>query len=281
MVLPAFVILLTFLLLPAIFIFAISVLKWDLIGDPELVGLRNYQRLLFRDPLWWKAFWQTVYFVVGTVPTGLALSLGLALLLRPLLVGGGLIRSAVFSPHVTPLVAVALTWGWIFKADYGILNAGLELVGLPRIDWLGDSRAIMPAMIIFTLWHNIGYNTVIFLAGLANIPKELEDAARVDGAGSWNVFRHVTWPLLSPTTYFVLLISVIGSFKVFVPVFVLTAGSGGPDRAALVIGLYLYHQAFNALRFGYAAAISVALFLIILAFTLFQERFASRRVFYQ
>jgi ABC-type sugar transport system permease subunit len=169
-----------------------------------------------------------------------------------------------------------------------VLNAALSAVGLPKINWLNDPRAIMPAIILFSVWQHTGYNAVIFLAGLSNVPPELDDAARVDGAGAWTRFWRVTWPMLSPTTYFVLLINVVASFKVVQPVLVFaggvsgaTSGAGGPDKAAETIGYYLYVQAFSFFHAGYAGAISVVLFLIILAVTAVQVGVFSRRVFYR
>lgn len=283
--LPALVILLVFVVLPAIWVLVLSLYRWDLISSEATpIGLANYQRMA-HDPLWWKSLWQTCYFVAVTVPVGTALALGLALLLNSRLRGRSIFRAAVFAPYVTPAVATIVIWEWIFNHDYGLLNGVLAIFHLPKVAWLTDSSAIMPSVIIYSLWATVGFNMVIFLAGLANIPPDLEEAARVDGAGNWNVFRHVTWPLLSPTTYFVLLISSIGSFKVFNVVYVLTednAGvTGGPDRAAMTIGVYLYKQAFEFFRAGYASAISVVLFAIILAVTLIQMQVASKRVFYR
>ncbi|HKC19371.1 MAG TPA: sugar ABC transporter permease, partial [Candidatus Dormibacteraeota bacterium] len=213
------------------------------------------------------------------------IALGLALLLNTRLAGRSIFRAAVFAPYVTPAVATIVIWEWIFNHDYGLLNSVLVVFHLPKIAWLTDSNAIMPSVIVYSLWATVGFNVVIFLAGLANIPPDLQEAARVDGAGPWQVFRRITWPMLSPTTYFVLLISSIASFKVFNVVYVLTesdAGvTGGPDRAALTIGVYLYKQAFEFFRAGYASAISVVLFAIILVVTLIQMRVASRRVFYR
>lgn len=282
---PALVILLVFVVLPAIWILVLSLYRWDLISsDATLIGVGNYQRMA-HDPLWWKSLWQTCYFVAVTVPVGTFLALGLALLLNSRIRGRSIFRAAVFAPYVTPAVATIVIWEWIFNHDYGLLNSALAVFQLPKIGWLTDSNAIMASVIIYSLWATVGFNVVIFLAGLANIPPDLQEAARVDGASSWQVFRRVTWPLLSPTTYFVLLISSIGSFKVFNVVYVLTesdAGvTGGPDRAALTIGVYLYKQAFEFFRAGYASAISVALFAIILAVTVIQMRVASRRVFYR
>lgn len=278
---PALLILLIFLVVPTVWVFGISLFKWDFIGDPQFVGFRNYARLFFDDDLFRKSIDQTLYFVAGTVPTGIALSLLLALLLNARIPGRGVVRALLYSPYVMPVIATTVVWQWIFNADYGVMNALLNAFHLPSLGWIRSADWIMPAIIIYSLWHFTGYNTVIFLAGLANIPPELHEAAEVDGAGRWSTFWNVTWPLLSPTTYFVLFISMIGSFKVFVQIYQFTAGTGGPDRAAETIGFYLYQEAFQHFRAGYASAISVVFFLIIVAVTAAQMRLASRRVFYR
>lgn len=279
---PALLVLIAFLLAPAIWVIGLSFFRWDLISSSaDFTGLFNYDRMLHRDPLFWQSLWQTVYFVGVSVPLGMGLGLLLAVLLNARLRGRALFRALMFSPYVTPMVATLVTWEYIFNGDHGVLNSLLGSVGLPRVHWLTDSAAIMPAIIIYSLWQHTGYTTVIFLAGLAQIPAELEDAVRVDGGRAWDVFRHVTWPLLTPTTYFVLLISLIGAFKVFTQSYVLTGGFGGPGNGAYTLGLYLYRQAFVFYRAGYASALSVVLFLIILAVTALQMRVASRRVFYR
>lgn len=278
---PALLILTVFLVVPTIWVLGLSLFKWDFVGDPVFVGLRNYGRLITTDELFHKALWQTVYFVLGTVPTGIALSLFIAVLLNARVPARGFLRAVIYSPYVMPVVATTVLWQWIFNADYGLANAVLGVFHLPKLGWIRSPQWIMPAIIVYSLWHYTGYNVVIFLAGLANIPPELEEAARVDGAGRWHVFRHVTWPLLTPTTYFVLFVSLISSFKVFTQIYQFTTHSGGPDLAAVTIGFYLYQEAFQYQRAGYASAISVVLFLIIVLVTLFQIRFASRRVFYR
>ena len=278
---PAFVILLAFLLIPAVWVFGLSLFRWDLIANnPTYVGLANFQRLLLRDDLWWQSVRQTVHYTAVSVPASMALGLLLAVLLDAKLPGRHLLRGAVFVPYVTPFVATIVIWIWIFNPDYGVLNALLGAVHLPRPGWTHSADWIMPAVIIYGVWQHTGLNLVIYLAGLANIPAELQEAARVDGAGPWRVFWRITWPLLSPTTYFLLFINLIGSFKVVVPVYVFTDNSGGPDHAAETIGFYLYQQAFAFFHAGYAGAISVAFFVLILAITGIQMRFSSRRVFY-
>jgi ABC-type sugar transport system permease subunit len=278
---PAFLILVVFLLVPAIWVFGLSLFRWDLIANnPTFVGLANFERLLLRDDLWWQSVRQTVYYTVVSVPAGMALGLLLAVLLNTAMPGRNLLRGAIFAPYVTPVVATIVIWTWIFNPDYGLLNSGLAALHLPQPGWTRSSDWIMPAIIIYGVWQHTGLNLVIYLAGLTNIPAELQEAARVDGAGPWSVFWRITWPLLSPTTYFLLFINLIGSFKVFVPVYVFAHNSGGPDNAAETIGFYLYQQAFAFFHAGYAGAISVAFFALILAVTAVQMRFFGRRVFY-
>jgi ABC-type sugar transport system permease subunit len=175
---------------------------------------------------------------------------------------------------------------WIFNADYGLMNAILSVFHLPKPGWLITPEWIMPAIIIYSTWHYTGVSFILFLAGLSNIPTELGEAARVDGATAWRSFWNVTWPLLTPTTYFVLIVSVIGSFKVFNVVYLFTlsgsaGATGGPNKAASTIGFYLWQQAFQFYHAGYAGAISVVFFVFLVALTLIQMRALSGRVFYR
>lgn len=286
---PAVLLLLVFVLIPALWIFWLSFQRWDLIsGSSDYIGTANYERLLLRDDVFRKAVWQTVYFVAVSVPVSMALGLFLAVLLNRAMPFRDFLRTLIFTPYVMPIVSTAIIFSFIYHPDVGILNAALHLFGLPKVQWLNSPRAIMPAIIIYSVWQHTGYNTVIFLAGLANLPPELDEAARVDGARSWTRFWRITWPLLSPTTYFLLIVNMIGSFRVVQPILIFaggvsgaTSGGGGPDKAAETIGYYLYVQAFSFFHAGYAAAISVVLFLIILAITGIQMRVLSRRVFYR
>jgi len=287
---PAMALLIVFVLIPALWIFWLSFQRWDLVsGSSDYIATANYERLLLRDDVFRKAVWQTLYFVAGTVPTSMALGLFLAVLLNRTMPFRDFLRTLIFTPYVMPVVSTALIFSFIYHPDVGVLNAALHAVGLPKVAWLDSPLAIMPAIIIYSVWQHTGYNTVIFLAGLSNLPPELDEAARVDGARAWTRFWQVTWPLLSPTTYFVLLINMIASFKVVQPILIFTGGvgslgsigGGGPDKAAETIGYYLYVQAFAFFHAGYAGAISVVLFLIILVFTGLQMGVFSRRVFYR
>jgi ABC-type sugar transport system permease subunit len=279
---PALVLLGVFLVGPAIWVIGLSLYKWNLISaDPEFIGLKNYEILLTRDKIFRQAVFQTFYYVFVSVPLGLALGLFFAVMLNAKIRGRGFMRGAFFSPHIMPFVATVIVWMWIFNPEYGILNAALRAIHLPRVNWLGDPRTWMPSFILYALWQHVGYNTVIFLAGLANLPVDVDEAAHVDGANAWQTFWQIKWPMLTPTTYLVLLINMIGAFKVAQQILVFTNGLNGPNNAAETIGLYLYQQAFANFRAGYAGAISVILFVIIVLISLVQVRFLSRRVFYQ
>src|ERR1700724_3252576 len=224
---PAMALLIVFILIPALWIFWLSFQRWDLVsGTSDYIATANYERLLLRDDVFRKAVWQTLYFVAGTVPTSMALGLFLAVLLNRTMPFRDFLRTLIFTPYVMPVVSTALIFSFIYHPDVGVLNAALHAVGLPKVMWLDSPRAIMPAIIIYSVWQHTGYNTVIFLAGLSNLPPELDEAARVDGARAWTRFWLVTWPLLSPTTYFVLLINMIASFKVVQPILIFTGGVG-------------------------------------------------------
>src|SRR5215467_5882044 len=183
---PALLVLLVFLLVPAVWVFGLSLYRWDLIANnPSFVGLANFERLLLRDDLWWQSVRQTVYYTAVSVPAGMALGLALAVLLNTGMPGRHLLRGAVFAPYVTPFVATIVIWIWIFNPDYGVLNALLAGLHLPRPGWTHSQDWIMPAIIIYGVWQHTGLNLVIYLAGLANVPAEMEEAARVDGARPW------------------------------------------------------------------------------------------------
>src|SRR5258708_6698552 len=241
-------VLIIFVLIPALWIFWLAFQRWDLIsGTSDYIGTASFSRLLLRDDVFRKAVWQTVYFVAATVPVSMALGLFLAVLLNKTMPFRDFLRTIIFTPYVMPIVSTALIFSFIYHPDVGVLNAALGLFGISKINWLNSPQAIMPAIIIYSVWQHTGYNAVTFLAGLSNPPPELDEAARVDGAGAWTRFWKVTWPLLSPTTYFVLLINIIASFKVVQPLLVFAGGASaapaagrGPDKTARTSSLYLY-----------------------------------------
>jgi multiple sugar transport system permease protein len=243
------------------------------IGDfksTRFVGLKNYADLM-AIPLFWQALRNTLYFVMVGGPLSAAASLAAALLVHSRLTRlKPFFRSAFFAPWVTTLVAVALVWRYIYHPQYGLLNAGLGLLGLGPVDWLGDPHWAMPSIILLSVWKNFGYNMLVFLAGLSSIPEELYEAAALDGAGAWNRLRHITLPMLGPTFVFVGVVTMIASFQIFSEPYVMT--QGGPLKSTTTLVLLMYEQGFRWWRLGLAAAIAVVLFLLTLGGTLLQLR---------
>ena len=232
----------------------------------RLVGPANYARLV-TDELFWTAVRNTVYFVVVAAPLSIAVSLGAALLLHARVTRfRSAFRAALFLPVVTTLVAVAVVWRYAFHPRIGLLNALLAPVGVGPVDWLGEPRFAMPAIILMTIWKNFGFNMVILVAGLQAIPEQLYEAARVDGAGALARFRHVTLPMLAPTLTFVTVMTVIGDLQLFAEPYVMT--QGGPAHATLSVVLLMYLEGFRWWNMGQAAAIAFVLFAAMLAHTL-------------
>lgn len=276
---PALALIAVFFFLPVAAALLLSFTDFDIYAvgnfdNARFIGLQNYGRLL-HDPLFWTALKNTLYFALVGGPLTVLVSLAAALLVNARLVRfKGLFRTIYFAPVVTTLVAVAVVWRYLFHARYGLLNYGLERVGLEPVDWLGDPTWSMPAIILLSVWKNFGYNMIIFIAGLQSIPDELYEAAHIDGAGGWRRFRHITVPMLGPTFLFVGVITMIGYFQLFAEPYVMT--QGGPLKSTLSVVLLMYEEGFRWWRMGYAAAIAFILFLIILVATLVQLRFQSR-----
>jgi len=246
----------------------LSFTSWNFLSPAkQLVGFENYTRL-FTTQKFWSALWKTIYFALGWVSLSLIFGLAFALLLNMKIPMRGLFRTIIFSPYVTTTAAVALLWMWIFQPEYGLVNIFLGWFGVKGPHWLSDVKWAMPAIIIMEVWRNIGYVMVIFLAGLQNIPTELYEAAQIDGVGVFRKFRSITLPLLSPTTFFIVITSLFSAFKIFDQVQVMTRG--GPAGATTVLNYYIYEQAFVNFRAGYAAAASTVMFLFLLILTLFQ-----------
>ena len=238
-------------------------MDWNLIGDPKFVGLLNY-KTIFKDPLFIKILTNTVVYALSTSFFAVIIPLWLASILNSKIRGSEFFKTAYFLPFITPMIVVAVVWEWIFDPNIGILNHIFNL----NINWLYDVNFAMPALIIVTVWKLIGYNMVIFLAGFSTINQSLFDAAKTDGANSFNVFRHVTVPLLSPTIFFVIIITCISSFQVFDLIYLMT--QGGPLDSTNVLVYAIYRNAFEYFRVGEASAIAYVLFVIILALTLIQ-----------
>ena len=278
---PALVLIGGFFFLPVAASLLLSFTDFDIYAiadraNVRVVGLRNYSELM-ASPLFWTALKNTLYFVVVGGPLTVAVSLGAALLVNARLVRfKSFFRTLYFAPFVTTLVAVAIVWRYLYHPEYGLLNYALGAFGLGPIDWLGDPRWAMPAIILLAVWKNFGYHMLIFIAGLQAIPEELYEAAYLDGAGPWRRFRHVTLPMLGPTLAFVGLITMIGFFQLFAEPYVMT--QGGPLRSTTSLVLLMYEEGFRWWRMGYAAAVAFVLFLVILAVMLVQRRIRREEV---
>lgn len=269
---------LVFSIFPLLFAIGMSFTRWDLISDPTFVGLENYQKIFLDDEGFIISVKNTLVFTAISVPAGTIISLVLANALNQKIRGTTFYRTAYFLPIVSSSVAVALVWGWLFNPDFGLINTFLHKLGLPMFKGLASSATALISIVIVSVWRGIGPSTVIFLAGLQGISEELYDAAKIDGANSPQLFRHITLPMLSPTTFFVIVVSIIGSFQVFDLVYMMTGG--GPGRATYVIVYYIYQHAFRWFSMGYGASIAFILFIVILILTLIQLRLSGRWVHY-
>lgn len=278
-VLPALVLIVAFIFVPAIYGFLISFTRWDMMSPTRtFVGLSNYYSLL-KSTDFYHSLFVTLYYLVGTIPFTMALGLGLAVALNRKFPGVTFFRLVYYSPVVTSTVAMGVVWLWMYDPINGIINYLLLQLGLPPQKWVSSPSTAMPSLIIMDIWKHVGYDMIIFLAGLQSIPHHLYEAMDVDGGGRWAKFRLVTWPLLAPTTFFILVISIINRFKIFATVHTMT--KGGPANATEVIVYFLYKQAFQYFKIGYAFAIAYILFVIIFALTLAQWKIGKQKIHYQ
>ncbi|MEO5810378.1 MAG: sugar ABC transporter permease, partial [Sphingomicrobium sp.] len=268
-----------FFVVPAVASLILSFTDFDIYALADLsnlrfIGVENYQRLL-GNPLFWQAMRNTLWFVVLGVPLIVVLSLGAALLVnaktlrwRPVW------RVALFAPFVTTLVATALVWSYLLHTRYGLINYGLGMLGIAPVDWLGNPRTALPAILLFVAWKTFGYNMIIFLAALQTVNADLLDAARVDGAGAWMRFRHVTLPTISPTMLLVAILTVAGMFQLFAEPYVMT--QGGPAKSTVTVLYFMFEEGFKWWNLGSGAAVAFILFLCIFVTTLVQMRIARR-----
>ena len=277
---PALIVLGIFFGIPVVSALLLSLTDFDLYALSDMSNLRfvalgNYLELL-QTPLFWKSLGNTAYFVVIGVPLSIAVSLGAALLLNAKAARlKGLFRTALFAPVVTTLVAVAVIWRYLFHTSYGLVNWALGHIGIAPVDWLGDPTWAMPTIILFAVWKNFGYNMVIFIAGLAAIPEDLYEAARIDGASRWKQFVHVTLPMLGPVLLVVAVITVSGYFQLFAEPYVMTRGD--PLQSTVSVLYFMYEEGFMWWNLGRASAVAFLLFLIILGVTTLLLRFGRRR----
>lgn len=275
---PNLVLFLVFTAFPIVFGLAISFTNWNIVEPMTFAGLANYRKLL-SDPLTWKTVTITLYYTIGVVPTALAMSLFFSILLNQRIRALGFWRGIFFLPMVTSGVAIALVWKWLYAYQFGAVNSLIGLLGIARQNWLFDQKLVMPAIIVVAIWAALPVHIIFFLAGLQGVPRELYEAADIDGAGRWQQFLNVTWPLITPTTFFLLIITLIGSFTGgFDIVWNLT--QGGPLDSSDLFVVQLYRTAFVYFQMGYASAMAYGLFLAVLLVTILQWRAQDRWVHY-
>lgn len=303
--LPALIILVGFHFLPLLYAAFISLFNWR-IRQGAFLGLGNYERVL-ADADFWNALKVSVFYAAGIVPANLLLSFLIAYALFQRIRGRQLYRLVYFLPYITAAVAAALVWRWIFHSQYGLLNFVLGKIGIPAQQWLLEPRGVVEllmggvgvalpewaggpglalvSIMVFAVWHSLGFSVVIMLAGLSNIPREMYEAARMDGAGELSLMRHITLPLLSPTLFFLTIVSTIEAFQSFNSIYVMTSSDhgnpGGPLGTTTNITMYIFLNFFAYTRLGYASAIAFVLLFIVLVLTILQLRVLGRRVHYQ
>lgn len=258
---------------PIVYALYLSFHRWSVIDEPVFVGINNYQRILTDDPVFFQSLQNTVIYALAAVLIGIVLALSTALLINSLKRFVGLFRTVYFLPVVTSMVAAAVVWRWLYQSQFGFFNQVLSALGLSRIPWLDSPRYALMSVIIMMLWKGLGFNTVLFMAGLHGIPSTYKEAAVIDGANSLQILIHLTLPLLKPTLVFVLITGFIHTFQAFTEMYILT--QGGPLRSTTTIVMYLYERAFDWFQMGYASAVAFILFIVIIALTLFQLRFSK------
>jgi multiple sugar transport system permease protein len=264
---------------PTLFSLYASLTRWNLLTPPHWVGLRNYGELFTTDRFFFQTMRNTGTYTLGVVVPAMILALFFAILLNQEIHGKYLYRAIYFIPVIAPAVAVALLWGWLYEPNFGIINSALRAMGIAGPAWLGSTKWAMTAVIIESIWAGLGFNIVIFLAGLQGISREYYEAAAMDGAGFFRQFYSITLPLLSPVTFFILVTGVIGTFQDFTVPFIMTGG--GPAGATQLVVMYLYGLAFRLQNMGTASAVAYVVFLVIVTLTVLNFLLARRWVFYE
>jgi len=294
--LPAAVLIGAFSIFPLVYGFVVSLCRWGIVFE-RYVGLGNYYRAML-DPEFWQSLIVTIYYVIGTVPAGLILSYIIACLLFQKLRARGMYRTIYFLPYVTSTVAAAAVWRWFFDPNQGLANAGLGLLGLGGTGWVQESRSVfhvfgnllglqldwggpsvaLLCVMIFSVWQSLGFNVVIFLAGLSAVPAEVHEAAQIDGAAGWRLARHVTIPMISPTIFFLVIVSVIRAFQAFNQIYVMIGGH--PMAEARNVTMFIFTKFYSSGQVGYGSAVAFLLFVIILALTMAQMRLLAKVTHY-
>jgi multiple sugar transport system permease protein len=264
---------------PTLFSLYASFTSWNLITPPRWVGIENYVDLVTTDRFFFKTLWNTTRYTLGVVLPSMAIALFFASLLNQNIRFKHTYRAIYFVPVVAPVVALALRWGWLYEPNFGIINSVLRTIGIKGPSWLGTTTWALRSVIIMAIWAGLGFQIVIFLAGLQGISQEYYEAAAIDGANAWQKFRRITLPLLSPVTFFVLVTGIIGTFQDFALVWVLT--QGGPANSTQLIVMYLYGLAFRLQRMGLASAVAYSVFVVIVGLTILNFVLSKRWVFYE
>ena len=252
--------------------------KATVIRPGRFVGFDHYQRLI-EDPIFWKVLGNNLWFALGTIPASIALAVIMALFVNRALPGRSWVRMAYFTPTILPMIAVANIWLFFYTPDIGLIDQILSIFGIPGHNWLGDPNTVLPAVMLMTIWKEAGFFMIFYLAALQNIPPELEEAAGLEGAGRWSYFYRIQFPLLMPTTLFVLVNAVLNSFKLVDHLFILT--KGGPDNASNLLLYYIFETAFSYLETHYAAAITMVLLILLSTMALVQFFVLEKRVHYR
>lgn len=260
---PALIGTFVFIIIPICASFCMSLLDWDLISTPKFIGFQNYVELL-NEKAFWGILWNTLIYALITTIFGVIIPLILAVLINEKIKGANFFKTVYFLPFITPMIVLAVVWSWIFDPNYGIFN----FIFQTNIKWLYDTKFAMIALIFVSVWKNIGYNMILMLAGLQNIPNEVDEAAKIDGATGMAKFLKVTCPLLSPTILFVSLVTTISSFQVFDLIFLMT--EGGPEHSTTVLVYWMYKNAFEFFKIGKASAIAYVLFIVVMSLTFIQ-----------
>lgn len=256
----------------------VAMTDWRIAGTPEWIGLANFEQMFTQDRLFPIALRVTAYYTFGSVPLHLVVAFLLALLLNQKIKGLAIFRTVYYLPAVVPLIASSILWLWLFNPDFGLLNAGLDSLGLPKSQWIYHSQTVIPSLILMSAW-NVGPTMIIFLAGLQGVPRQLYEAVEIDGGGAFRRLWHVTIPMLTPTILFNLVLTFINTMQTFVQPYLMT--EGGPNNASLLYVLYLYRKAFNESQMGYASALAWIIFLIIAGLSLLVFKSSARWVYYE
>ncbi|MGC8970880.1 MAG: carbohydrate ABC transporter permease [bacterium] len=276
--LPAILGFLIWTLGPMIASFVLGFTDWNVVSTPHLIGVGNFKKMFVEDFIFKKSIYATVYYSVGSVIASIIFAFLIALLLNQKVKGLPIFRTIFYLPSITPAIASAMLWIWLFNPDFGLLNQILQRFGLPRLLWIYDEKQVIPSLIFMSIW-GMGGMMVIFLAGLQGVPQELYEAVEIDGGNWWHRFRYVTIPMMTPTIFFNLVMAIIGSFQVFTSAYIMT--SGGPNYASMFYVYYIYLSAFRYGQMGYACALAIILFLIILSFTLVVFKSSPYWVYYE